>query len=211
MATKDQDAKARTAKAPAKKKPAAKAERKSAESIGFLRAAEKAHVGVVDIPLTFFQDLGIAPDRMKSAKKLNRKFISGMYERLDNFTDSMGSVAGAPVKLLGSIVEKFNKVAEPKPAAKSKAKATKVKPKPKKAAAKAKPKATAAKSKKAAATAKAKPKAAATKAKSRARPATKSKAAATDKSEVKLATKQASVTGPAAAEINPHVRSGSLQ
>ena len=66
MATKDQDTKTKAAKAPPKKARASKVERKPGESIGFLRAAEKAHVDVVDIPLTFFEDLGIAPDRMKS-------------------------------------------------------------------------------------------------------------------------------------------------
>ena len=150
-----------------------KARKPAIESIGFLRAAEKAQISVVDIPLTFFEDIGMAPDKMQSAKDLNRRFIGGMYKKLDGFTMKFGDAAGAPGRLMGSLVDKLQEAAgsEAKQAkAKAKAAAPKAKAKAKaaapKAKAKAKPKAAAPKAK-----SKSKPKAAAPKAKAKAKAA----------------------------------------
>ena len=150
-----------------------KARKPAIESIGFLRAAEKAQISVVDIPLTFFEDIGMAPDKMQSAKDLNRRFIGGMYKKLDGFTVKFGDAAGAPGRLMGSLVDKLQEAAgsEAKQAkAKAKAAAPKAKAKAKaaapKAKAKAKPKAAAPKAK-----SKSKPKAAAPKAKAKAKAA----------------------------------------
>jgi pyruvate/2-oxoglutarate dehydrogenase complex dihydrolipoamide acyltransferase (E2) component len=156
-----------------------KARKPAIESIGFLRAAEKAQISVVDIPLTFFEDIGMAPDKMQSAKDLNRRFIGGMYKKLDGFTMKFGDAAGAPGRLMGSLVDKLQEAAgsEAKQAkSKPKAAAPKAKAKAKAAAPKAK-----AKAKAAAPKAKAKPKTAAPKAKSKpkaAAPKAKAKAAA---------------------------------
>ncbi len=136
-----------------------KARKPAIESIGFLRAAEKAQISVVDIPLTFFEDIGMAPDKMQSAKDLNRRFIGGMYKKLDGFTVKFGDAAGAPGRLMGSLVDKLQE------AAGSEAKQAKSKPKAAAPKAKAKAKAAAPKAK-----AKAKPKAAAPKAKSKSKP-----------------------------------------
>jgi chemotaxis protein histidine kinase CheA len=150
-----------------------KARKPAIESIGFLRAAEKAQISVVDIPLTFFEDIGMAPDKMQSAKDLNRRFIGGMYKKLDGFTMKFGDAAGAPGRLMGSLVDKLQEAAgsEAKQA-KAKAAAPKAKAKAKaaapKAKAKAKPKAAAPKAK---SKSKSKPKAAAPKAKAKAKAA----------------------------------------
>jgi hypothetical protein len=146
-------------KTPAKKAQAAK----PGGSIGFLKAAEKAHVAVSDIPLTFMSDLGIMSDQMESAKAVNRKFVGGMYEYLGEVTQAPGKmtdyivakVKGAVSDVAGKPVVK--KSASAKAPAKAKPKAAVKAKAPAKTPAKAKPKVAA----KANAPAKAKPKAAA--------------------------------------------------
>jgi chemotaxis protein histidine kinase CheA len=176
-----------------------KARKPAIESIGFLRAAEKAQISVVDIPLTFFEDIGMAPDKMQSAKDLNRRFIGGMYKKLDGFTVKFGDAAGAPGRLMGSLVDKLQE------AAGSEAKQAKAKAKAKAAAPKAKAKAKAAAPK---AKAKAKPKAAAPKAKSKSKskpkaaaPKAKAKAKAAARKAVPIGvTKTAAKTSAASAK-----------
>lgn len=147
----------------------------ASDSIGFLRAAEKAQIAVGEVPLNFFIDLGLATDKMKSAKKMNRKIFKAIYEKLEHASDAI------PTEVLDSLLKQLKKamatdnkstkskatVMAAKPASKPASKA--VAPKPK-AKAKAKPAASKAK-------AKAKPKAKAkTKTKAKAKPKAKTKA-----------------------------------
>jgi len=151
--------KTKVEKAQVSKKQASKTQVKS-ESIGFLRAAEKMHMSVLEIPLTFFEDLGFSKDRIRSLKNANRKFVSGMYGRVDGMTTKMGSIATAPARAFDAILGKL------KPAAKeasTKKGAVKAKPVARKAAPKA-------------AATRAKPKAAAARAKSKAAPKARSRA-----------------------------------
>ena len=185
MTIKDQDKKPRAGKSQVKKVKASKSEGKPKDSIGFLGAARKAHISVIEIPLTFFADLGIAEDKIKSAKTTNKKFIVGMYERLDGFTTIIGDTFSAPGKFVGSMVDKLQEVTATKePVAKPKqprAKSVKSKPKVKASVSKAKLKTAAAKPK-------TKPKARARKAKLKTgtpRPMTVSKAAPSPKSTKK--------------------------
>jgi len=160
MTTKTQDKKARAAKSPAKKAPAAKAKGKETSSIGFLRASEKAHMGVTEIPLTFFADLGMFPERIESVKKFNRQFIGGMYKNLDTMTTKINNAMGAPGRMVRGMANKLTDAT--KAPAKPVAKAAKGKSGQKKAAIKPKGKTAVpkAKSKAKAVAAKAKPKAA---------------------------------------------------
>lgn len=93
----------------------AKSADKAKESIGILRAAEKAHVSVGDIPLEFLSDLGILPDQMDMAKNLNRKVIGIVY-------DTASDMAEAPGKLVGFVAGKLKsddkKATRKKPVAK---------------------------------------------------------------------------------------------
>jgi len=157
MTTKTQDKKARAAKSPAKKAPAAKAKGKEKSSIGFLRASEKAHIAVTDIPLTFFEDLGMFPERIPSVRKFNRQFIGGMYKNVDSMTTKINNAMGAPGRMVRGMADKLTdatkapaksatKAAKGKsgkktavPKAKTKAKAVAAKAKPKSSTA-AKPK-----------------------------------------------------------------------
>lgn len=138
MTTK-QDKKTQAAKTKATKTEPKKAPKKTSESIGFVRASEKMHMAVMEIPLTFFEDLGFAPDKIQSAKKMNRKFVAGMYNRLDGMTTSMGNFATAPVRAFNAMVDKLTPAAKDASAKKASAKTAK------RVAAQAKPKATAAK------------------------------------------------------------------
>ena len=194
MTTKNQDKKPRTGKAPAKKARVSKAESKSKESIGFLAAARKAHISVIEIPLTFMADLGIAPDKVRSARKLNKKFANGMYDNFEGITTKIGDTVSIP----GKLIDKLQKVAAAKSKAspakpKAKAKSAKSKPKAKATTSKAKPK-VAAKPKAAAKPRTAvKPKAA-VKSKAAAKPKTGAKPKASAKS--KVAAKPKVATGP---------------
>jgi histone H1/5 len=142
MTTKTQDKKTRTGKAPAKKAPAKKARvskagSKQKESIGLLAATQKMHISVIEIPLTFMTDLGIAPDKVKSARKLNKKFVGGMYENFDDMATKISDTVSAPAKLIGTLIDKLQEASDAKG---PKAKPAKSKPKAKVAA---KPKAAA--------------------------------------------------------------------
>jgi hypothetical protein len=55
---------------------------KSGQSIGFLRAAEKMQISTFEIPLTFLEDLGFSPDKIQAAKYMNRRFVTGFYDRV---------------------------------------------------------------------------------------------------------------------------------
>jgi hypothetical protein len=189
MATKENSKQAKASKPRAQKasaKPAeSKAQSKSQGSIGFLRASQNAHVAVGDIPLTFLADLGIMADKVQSAKDFNRRFIGGMYERLDGVATKIGDVVTAPAKLAGALIDKLQQssasdVKVVKPVVKAAA------PKARKAAPKAK-----------AATPKAKPRVRAKAAKSKARAKTSSAAATRAKSA-----KKALVATAGQADIN---------
>jgi hypothetical protein len=205
MTTKNQDKKTRTGKAPAKKARVSKAGSKQKESIGLLAATEKMHISVIEIPLTFMTDLGIAPDKVKSARKLNKKFVGGMYENFDDMATKISDTVSAPAKLIGTLIDKLQEASDAKG---PKAKPAKSKPKAKvaakpKAAAKpkvaSKPKVTAKPKAKVAA----KPKAA-TKAKAKVAPKPKAptKPKAVRKAKAKTATlkrktvSNAATTGP---------------
>ena len=62
---------------------------KSGQSIGFLRAAEKMQISTFEIPLTFLEDLGFSQDKIQAAKYLNRKFISGFYDRVRGIAEKL--------------------------------------------------------------------------------------------------------------------------
>ena len=64
------------------KQPEQKTSGKSGHSIGFLRAAEKMQISTFEIPLTFLEDLGFSPDKIQAAKYMNRRFVSGFYDRV---------------------------------------------------------------------------------------------------------------------------------
>jgi hypothetical protein len=155
MTTKKQDKKGPAPKPEVKKAPPSEAKDKKSDSIGFLRAAEKAHLAVMDIPLDFFADLGMFPERVRSTKDMSRRFISGMYNNLDSASTKIGNVFGAPGRLVGGLVDKLqqgsatpNAVVRPKAkSAKEKSVAKKTQPKAKAAAPKAKAKAAALKAK----------------------------------------------------------------
>ena len=157
MTTKTQDKKARAAKSPAKKAPAAKAKGKEKLSIGFLRASEKAHIAVTDIPLTFFEDLGMFPERIPSVRKFNRQFIGGMYKNVDSMTAKINNAMGAPGRMVRGMVDKLTDAT--KASGKPVVRPAKGKPGQKKAAIKAKGKAAAPKAKSKAKAVAAKPKA----------------------------------------------------
>ena len=184
MTTKDQEKKGRTAKAEAKKTPDSKsAAKKSESSIGFLRASEKAHIAVMDIPLDFFADLGMFPERVKSTKDLTRRFISGMYNNLDSVSTKIGNAFGAPGRLVGGLVDKMQQgSATPNAVVRPKAKSAKAKSAAKKTPGKAKAAAPKAKAKAAALKSKAK----AGKPKSKAKSAAASGAKAAKKAAVKV-------------------------
>jgi len=181
---------------------AGKGEKPLNGSIGFLRAAEKAHISVGDIPLTFFEDLGYAPSKMQSAKDLNRRFVGGMYSRLDSFTEQFGEVAGAPARLAGRLVDKLQAATESEQAEKAvKAKPAAKKSIEKKSRAKAKAAAPKAKSKAAKAKdakPKAKSKATSAKAKAAAPKAKRKAAISKAKAEIKAAASELKAEAPKA-------------
>jgi hypothetical protein len=151
-------------------------ETKGKQSIGFLRASERANTAVCDVPLNFLSDLGIMPEQMESLKVASHKFIGGMYEKLD-------SMAEAPGKVYDSIGAKFASLGAPKPKKAAQTPVVKPKPAAKKAAEakKSSPKSAAKAAPKAKSKAPAKPKAAA-----KTKAAAKSKAAAKPKSAAKV-------------------------
>lgn len=128
MATEKPESKANEAKVAESTAKESKAkESMTKKSIGFLRASERANIAASEIPLNFLSDLGIMTDQIDSYKKLNRKFINGMYARVY-------AVAEAPGKFMDSLAAKMSpaKKATPTPVVKPK-------PEPKKASSKAKP------------------------------------------------------------------------
>jgi hypothetical protein len=192
MATKENSKQAKASKPRAQKASVKPAASKSQGSIGFLRASQNAHVAVGDIPLTFLADLGIMSDKVQSAKDFNRRFIGGMYERLDSVATKIGDVVTAPAKLAGALIDKLQQssasdVKVVRPAVKAAApKARKPAPKAKtKAAPKAKAKAATPKAKARTAKPKAKPKVSAKASKPKARAKTSSAAATRAKSAKK--------------------------
>jgi len=139
MTIKKNDKKGPAPKPEAKKAPSGEAEGKKSDSIGFLRAAEKAHIAVMDIPLDFFADLGMFPEKVRSTKDLSRRFIGGMYKNLDSVSTKIGNVLGAPGRMVGGLVDKMQHgSATPSAVVRPKANSGKEKPAVKKAAPKAK-------------------------------------------------------------------------
>jgi hypothetical protein len=101
------------------------------KGVGFLKAAQKAHIAVCDIPLDFFADLGMFEKQVKSAKDFNRRFINSMYNRLEGMAEAPGKFYGA----IGAKLRGTTKAAAPAKEAKPKAV---VRPEKAKAPAKAK-------------------------------------------------------------------------
>ena len=130
------------------------------KSVGFMKAAKRAHIAVSDIPADFFADLGMFEKQMKSAKDFNRRFINSMYDRLEGVAEAPGKFYGA----IGAKLKGTAKAAAPAKATKPKAVTRqpkpKAKPKAKVKAPKAKAKATSTRAKPKTAT-RAKPKTAA--------------------------------------------------
>jgi hypothetical protein len=202
MTSKDQKVKAQA------KKPAAKD--KSKESIGFLRAAEKAQIAVGEIPLDFFIDVGVATNKMKSAKKMNRKIFKAIYEKLEAVSGVMPTAAAENLmKQLKKAMAANKKTAKPKAATEPKAKVKSItvvkQPAAKKAAAKPKAAARKAAPKAKAAASKAAPKAA-SKAKAAPKAASKAKAAPKAASKAKAAPAKKAVPRRSAAKVNAGAR-----
>jgi len=147
MTTKKQDKKAPAAKPEANKASPGSAQSKESDSIGFLRAAEKAHIAVMDIPLDFFADLGMFPERVRSTKDLSRRFIGGMYKNLDSVSTKISNAFGAPGRFVGGLVDKLKEGSATPNTVRPKAKPAKGKSAAKKAEKKAKAKTTPAKAK----------------------------------------------------------------
>lgn len=71
-----------------------KTTQKPGQSIGFLRAAEKMQIATFEIPLTFLEDLGFSKDRIQAAKYMNRRFITGFYDRVRRIGERMSFSGG---------------------------------------------------------------------------------------------------------------------
>jgi Tfp pilus assembly protein FimV len=145
---------------------AEKASTETKGSIGIIRASEKAHLSVTNIPLDFMSDIGIMPKQMEFIKDANGMLVGSVYTVVD-------AAVQVPGKLAKFVFRKVTKsddkaaVAKPKAEKEKGKEIVKAKAKPKAAAKAAKPKVAA------------KPKAAAKSAKSKvaAKPKTVAKAA----------------------------------
>ena len=71
-----------------------KTTQKSGQSIGFLRASEKMQIATFEIPLTFLEDLGFSKDKIQAAKYMNRRFISGFYDRVRRIGERLSFSGG---------------------------------------------------------------------------------------------------------------------